>query len=155
MELEIQKGTFDPEDENIIDQIMEKLETWFSKSKMEEGSTSWRGLRDMRRGKNESIHDYIIRYETAESDVKANAGDISDEILVIQLLDSINLEPIERQNILASTKYEDNPNYYEYIKKAINLLKGALVESVKSSEKEDEKSDVLIAHETEKDPEVF
>ena len=52
IELEVQKGDIDPESDNVIQQIIEKLENWFAKPRMEKGASSWRNLRDMRRGIN-------------------------------------------------------------------------------------------------------
>ena len=150
IELEVQKGNLDPENENVVEMIIQRLEQWFGKTRIEEGSGSWRGFRDMRREENESVHDFVVRYETAEADVKANAGDISDNILVIQLLDCINVSTMERQNIVANVKYENNPDYYEDIKKSIKLLKGSLVDDKKEVSKKDnptkeqEKDDVFF-----------
>ena len=80
IELEVQKGNLNPEDEDVVLQIISRLETWFGKPRLEEGSNAWRVLRDMRRKSDESIHDFIVKFETAESNVKANVGDLSDEI---------------------------------------------------------------------------
>ena len=103
---------------------------------MEIGSVAWRELRDMRQTENEDIHEYILKWETAEANVKANAGEISDEILVIQLLDSVNVTTMERQNIVSYVRYENNSDYYKDIKKAVKLLKGSLVANKMLSEKD-------------------
>ena len=54
----------------------------------------------------------------------------------------MNLSPIERQNIVANVKYENNPDYYEDIKKAVKLLEGSLLES-----KTDDKNDPSVEKE--------
>ena len=74
---------------------------------------------DLRRKQNKSIHDFIICHDTAVADVKVKAGEISDEILAIQLLDSINLNSIERQNIVANVKFKNNQDFYEDVNKSI------------------------------------
>ena len=89
IELEVQKNNLDPEDRNIIDRIILKLEQWFGKTKIDEGSDAWRTFRDIKQKSNESVHEFVIRYETAEANVKANAGEISNDILVIQFLANV------------------------------------------------------------------
>ena len=50
-------------------------------------------------------------------------------ILAIQLLDTVDVDNVQRQNILANVKYdENNSEIYEDMKKSIELLKESLVE---------------------------
>ena len=52
IELEVQKGNLNPEDTDIVAKIVSKLEEWFGKPRLEEGSEAWRILRDMKRKSN-------------------------------------------------------------------------------------------------------
>ena len=134
--MEVHRNNIDPEDKDVIEKVIEKLEIWFGKPKIENGSDHWRILRDIKRGETESMHDFVIQYETAESNVKAFEREISNEILAIKLLDSIYVNEMERQNIVSHVKFEDNPNFYEDMKKSAKLLKGSLVEGKKKDSEE-------------------
>ena len=43
---------------------------------------------------------------------------------------------MERQNVVAHVKFENNDKFYEVIKKAVKLLKGSIVEGPKEKSSE-------------------
>ena len=45
IELEEQNGILNPENENIIQDIIEKMQKWYGKTKTEEASDAWRDFR--------------------------------------------------------------------------------------------------------------
>ena len=70
IELEEQNGDLKPENEDIILKIVEKLEKWFGKTKIDEASDSWESFIDLKRTNDEKLDDFLLRFETAESKLR-------------------------------------------------------------------------------------
>ena len=136
IELEEQNGLIDPENENIIKDIIEKMQKWFGKTKVDEASDTWRTFRDMKRSKEENIDKFLLRFETVESKLKCSAVELPNLILALQLLESVNVNTDQRRSILVHVKVENVDTVYEDMKSSMRLLKGNLVEGKSNSPSE-------------------
>ena len=136
IEMAVQNKQLNPEDEDIIDKIVLKLEEWFGKPRLDLATVSWRTINSMRRRPGEDVGSYINRFEAAYADLKCSASDLPEDILTIILLDGLNLDMNQRQNIVAKIQFEDNPSLFEDAKKAIKILMGPVVSNpeINSSE---------------------
>ena len=128
VELEVQNGMMDPEDENVINNVSTKLQKWFGKTRVDEASEAWDLFVDIKRAKDENIDAFLLRFETIESQMKSSAVDIPNTILALQLLKSIDVSSNQKQNILVHVDIDDPDTNYEKLKSSIRLLKGCLVE---------------------------
>ena len=116
---------------------MGKLIEWFGKTKLDEASEAWMMFKDIKRDDHEDVDKFILRFETAESNLRCSELEVPQEILAIQLINSINVDKAQKQNIVANVKYENNKSVYSDMKKSIKLLKGCLVED-KSKDADDD-----------------
>ena len=125
---EAQNGYLKPEEDDIIEKVIEKLETWFGKTKIDEASDAWINFRDMKRSKDEKIDSFLLRYETSESKLRNSEVPLANTVLALQLLDRANLNSDQRSNVLTHVKIE---NMYDDMKASLRLFKGSLVENLK------------------------
>ena len=65
LELEEHNGLIDPEHENIIIDIIVKMNKWFGKTKVDETTDSWRSYIKLKRLNSENIDKFPLRYETS------------------------------------------------------------------------------------------
>ena len=70
IELEVQNGTLDTSDDVVVKEIPEKMKKWFGKTKVDEASEAWKSFIKIKRNKNESIDDFLFRFDTAESKLR-------------------------------------------------------------------------------------
>ena len=134
VELEVQNQKLDPEDENVIPNVILKLQNWFGKTRVDEASESWKGFRDIKRSTNEKIDTFLHRFETIEAQLKSSINEIPNLILALQLLDSVDVTSDQKQNILVHVDIDNPDTVYEEIKTSLRLLKGSLVEDTKEGE---------------------
>ena len=113
----------DPENENIILEIVEKMTQWFGKTKIDEASDAWREFKDIKRANEENIDKFLLRYETADSKLKNTAVGMPNLILAIQLMEAANVTVDQRRNILAHVKMDNHDSVYEDMKSALRLMK--------------------------------
>ena len=140
VELEEHNGYLKPEEDDIISKVIEKLETWFGKTKIDEASEDWKTFRDIKRSNDEKIDPFILRFETAESKVRNSAVPLPNVVLALQLIDTVNVTSDQRSNILTQVKMENTDTVYDEMKGALRLFKGNLVEdniAVKNDKDED------------------
>ena len=110
IELEVQNGTLDPESMNVIDDIITKFGQWFGKPRVEQCVDSWIKYLALKRNPNESVEDFIVKYETAEAYLKCDAVELPKLLGAIQLVIAINVSDAERWNILIIIKFDGNIN---------------------------------------------
>ena len=91
IELEEQNGMINPEDENVVPDIIEKMTKWFGKTKVDEASDAWRDFKDIKRKIDEKIDEFLLRLETAESKLRNTAVELPNLILVLQLIEAANV----------------------------------------------------------------
>ena len=139
IELEEHNGLINPEHENIINDISEKLNTWFGKTKVDEASDAWRTFKDIKRASGENVDKFLLKYETAESKLINSAVELPKLILAIQLLEAANVDINQRRNILVHVKFENQETVYDDMKSSLRLFKGALVERTEEEELPTEK----------------
>ena len=137
IELEEQNNLINPEDENVIKEIILKRDKWFGKPKLDEACEAWKDFKDIKRDKNEAVDDFILKYETCESNLKCSEVELPQLILALQLLESLNIYEDRKRNVLANIKMENSTTNYEDIKTAVRLLKGSIVEGNKKKSDED------------------
>ena len=140
IELEVQNGTLDTSDDAVVKEITEKMKKWFGKTKVDEASESWRNFMKIKRNKNESIDDFLFRFETAESKLRQAACQIPNLILMLQLLEAVDIKSDQKQNVLVHVKTENTEQVYEDLKSSLRLLKGSLTDNHRENE-EDNKND--------------
>ena len=131
VELEVQNNKLDPENENIITNVIKKLKHWFGKTKIDEASEAWEKFVDIKRNNEEHIDSFLLRFETIESQLISSAVPIPNTILSLQLLKSVNVSGDQRQNILLNVSLDNTDTVYDEMKTSIRLLKGNLLESKK------------------------
>ena len=144
IELEAQNQMIDPSANDVIVVVIEKMKTWFGQTKIDEASEAWRTFRDIVRNKEESISDFLFRYETAESKMRQTAVNIPNKILMLQLLEAVDVKSDQRQNILVNVKIENEDTVYDDLKASIRLLKGSLVENSVETKKDASKDEEEI-----------
>ena len=128
IELEEQNGLIDPEKENVIKDVIEKMIKWYGKTRIDEASEAWRDFRNIKRYNEEKIDKFLLRFETLESKLKSSAVELPNLILALQLLESVNVNSDQKRNILVHVKVEHVDTVYEEMKSSLRLLKGNLVE---------------------------
>ena len=84
VELEVQNGLLDPSEEEVIKKLVDKLDSWFGKTKMDESCESWKKFISIVREKDEKVDKFLLRYETVESDLKCSQVGVSQIALAIQ-----------------------------------------------------------------------
>ena len=119
----VQNKQLNPEDSNIIQNIIHKLQEWFGKSRLDLLSVAWREINLVKKGSDEKLDVFMNRFDAAYLKLKCSVSGLPDEILTIMFLDGMNLDNIQKQNIVSEVKFEDNPNLFEDVKKAVNCLK--------------------------------
>ena len=129
VELEEQNGLINPDNENIIKTVIERLEKWFGKTKVDEASEAWKSFKDMKRSSGENLDEFLLRFETVESKLKCSAVELPNLILALQLLESVNVNSDQRRHILVHVKIENTDTVYDDMKSSIRLMKGSLVEN--------------------------
>ena len=136
VELEIRNKIVNPADDAVIKILIPKMKKWFRKPFIDTAATSWRVFIHLLREHGENIHDFILRFETAEADLKLSNVEVTPLTLAIHLLEAINVDENQKRNIISKVTFEDNPNVYENVKDAIKLLEGSLVTKEKSDKSE-------------------
>ena len=136
VELEIRNKIVNPADDAVIKILIPKMKKWFGKPFIDTAATSWRVFIHLLREHGENIHDFILRFETAEADLKLSNVEVTPLTLAIHLLEAINVDENQKRNIISKVTFEDNPNVYENVKDAIKLLEGSLVTKEKSDKSE-------------------
>ena len=138
IELEEQNGFLKPEEADIIERVIEKLEKWFGKTKIDEASDSWEKFIEMKRSDTEKIDEFLLRFETSESQLRNSAVELPNMVLSLQLLKSVNVTSDQRRNILAQIKFENSDTIYDDLKSSMRLMKGSLVEGRANDDKNKE-----------------
>ena len=138
IDLEVRNGVIDPDDEEVITKVAEKLEDIFGKPKMDEILENWDAFSEMMRKKDEEIEPFMLKFDTAEAALRAVDCPLDKKILSLILLKAINVDKHEKRNIVSNLNMESE-SLYEDLKSSIRLNKGSLVEGVKK--KPTEKSD--------------
>ena len=111
--------------------MIQNLQKWFGKTETDKFFGSWKEFIEIHKEENESFDDFILRYDTIDSKLKSCNENISQRALACHLVYKLDVNEQQKQNILSSVKFENNPNVFEDIKGAIRLLKGSLVEGSK------------------------
>ena len=106
IELEVQNEELNPDDEDIITKIVEKLHKWFGKPEIDRAFLSWNEVISMKRKDNESIGEFILRYETAEAKLRCSATALPLLLLAIHLIQSLNVDEAERRLIVSNIKFD-------------------------------------------------
>ena len=143
IELEVLNGNLQTSDEGVVKEITEKLKKWFGKTKVDEASEAWKIFIKIKRSKNESIDDFLFRFETAESKLRQAACRIPNLILMLQLLEAVDIKSDQKQNVLVHVKTENSEEVYEDLKSSLRLLKGTLTENpIEDNERNDSEEEV-------------
>ena len=131
IELEEQNGLIDPEADDVIEEIIFKMEIWFGKPKLDEACDAWRDFIALKREESDPVDEFLLKFETNESNLKCSATGLPKLILALQLVESMNISEDQRRNVMANVKIENHETIYDDIKTAIRQLKGSIVEDCK------------------------
>ena len=131
IELEIQTGSLNPFDDDIISKLLVKMREWFGKPQINTAMDSYMKFINKRRGKDEDLDKFILEFDTNLSELKCSMCELPEQVKAFQLLISMNLNERECQNILTNIKLQNVDNIYSDVKNSIKLLKGSLVTSAK------------------------
>ena len=144
IELEEQNKLIEPESENVVAEIITKMEKWFGKPKLDQACDAWRQFKEIKRGESEPVDDFLLKFETSESNLKCSAVGLPQLLLALQLVESMNISDDQKRNILANVKMENHETIYDDIKTSIRLLKGTIVEGYRKKDtKEDDEVNYL------------
>ena len=121
----------DPEADDVIEEIIFKMEKWFGKPKLDEACDAWRDFIALKREESDPVDEFLLKFETNESNLKCSATGLPKLILALQLVESMNISEDQRRNVMANVKIENHETIYDDIKTAIRLLKGSIVEGSK------------------------
>ena len=109
IEMAVQSNLLDPQDPQVIQKIIIKLEEWYGKSNLDSGTTSWRELNGIKRKDGEDVSLYLNRFDAANANLKCTTPtSLPDEILTIMILDGLNVDSIQRQNIVSKIQFDNN-----------------------------------------------
>ena len=89
------------------------METWFGKPKLDEACEAWKEFKNIKREESEAVDKFILKYETCESNLKCSVVELSQLILALQLVGSLNVSKDQKRNILANIKIENTDTIYE------------------------------------------
>ena len=117
----------DPASENIVALLIQLMKDWFGRPYVDELSIFWKAFIHILRKKGEEIGAFLLKFETAEVNLKCSNVQLSPLTIAIHLLEAINVDENQRRNIISNIKFDDNPDVYTDLKKAIKLLEGTLV----------------------------
>ena len=65
-----------PDDDDVIKIVIDKLEKWYGKTKIHEASEAWKEFKNIKRNVGESIDDFLLRFDTIESKLKSTATEL-------------------------------------------------------------------------------
>ena len=115
--------------EDVVKKVIEKLETWFGKTKIDEACEAWNTFKEIKRNDSEKIDEFLLRFDTAESKLRNTVVQLPNLILPLQLIDSVDVSADQKRNILANVKNVEDPDtILDDMKSSLRLLKGSLVE---------------------------
>ena len=100
----VQNKQLNPEEPNIIQNIIHKLQEWFGKSRLDLLSVAWREINLVKKGSDEKLDVFMNRFDAAYLKLKCSVSGLPDEILTIMFLDGMNLDNIQKQNIVSKVK---------------------------------------------------
>ena len=129
--LEVRNKAIEPQDPDIIPKMIANLHKWFGKTKTDQFFGAWKDFIEIKLTDGKTIEEFIIRFDTIDSKLKSTNEALSQRALACHMIYKLDLEENQKQNILASIKFENNPNVYEDVKSSIHRLKGSLVRSSK------------------------
>ena len=113
--------------EKIVDLVIKTL----GKSSLESASEAWKGFIELKQAKDESIRDYILRFELLEANVQNAKLPIPSTALVMQLLMSSNLSSMSKENVLAKVDMDNLADLHLNVKKTMRELKSLANTDVK------------------------
>ena len=131
VELEEQNGLINPDDDDVVTIVIDKLEKWYGKTKIHEASEAWKEFKNIKRNDGESIDDFLLRFDTVESKLKSTATELPALVSTLHLLEAVDVSSDQRQNILVNVNVENTDTILDELKSSLRLLKGNLVETTK------------------------
>ena len=84
IELAVQNKEVDPEEDEVIDKLLTKLEKWFGKTKIDEASDAWIDFITLKRATDEDTDKFLLRFETSEANLKYSMAEIFNPNIEVQ-----------------------------------------------------------------------
>ena len=125
--MEVRNKSVDPNSPDIIQIMITNLKKWFGRTETEKFFRTWKEFIDFKVDEEETVDDFLLRYDTIDSQLKSCDETLSQRTLACHLISKLNVDELQKQNVLTKVKFEDNQNVFEDVKSAIRLLKGSLV----------------------------
>ena len=80
-----------PDDDDVIKIVIDKLEKWYGKTKIHEASEAWKEFKNIKRNVGESIDDFLLRFDTIESKLKSTATELPALVSTLHLLETVDV----------------------------------------------------------------
>ena len=122
----VENEAFDKKDANVVTKMLDLIKEKLSKTDMEKSTEAWLNFMDIKQKKDESIKDYVARYEQAETKLKNVQIKIPNKALAIHLMQKSNLESQSKENVLTKVDLEDESKIYSTMMKSMRELKSKL-----------------------------
>ena len=71
-----QNKSLDPNDSNVVTEIIKRFETWFGKPKVQQADEACRKFLATKIEPSETVAEFIIKYEAAEAELKCSAVEL-------------------------------------------------------------------------------
>ena len=102
---------------------------------------TWLEVLGLKRGENEDITKYLLRFDTICAKLQQSAVPLPNALLSLHLLHSLNIDEMQRRCIVSNISL-DSETVLDDMKTAVRLLKSSIVEkNVKKPEPEDKVDD--------------
>ena len=73
---------------------------------------SWKELIELKMEKGESVEEFILRLDSIDSKLKASNEKLSQRALACHLVYKLELNDMEKQNIISNVRFDENENVY-------------------------------------------
>ena len=86
-----------PPIDNILNLVLKTL----GKCNLESASEAWKDFIELKQNKDESVRDYVLRFENTESELRNARLPIPSPALAMQILLKSNLTSMSKENVLS------------------------------------------------------
>ena len=83
------------------------------KPKIDQACEAWKENKEVKRKEAESVDDFLLRFETIESNLKCSVVKLPQLILALQLVETLKISEDQKRNILTNVKMENTDTIYD------------------------------------------
>ena len=110
--------------EDGLDKLIIFLDEHLGKDDLADSIEKYDDFEDYKRGKNDSISDYISKFDSKYQRIKKKKMTLPEEILAFKLLKCANITTAERKLVLTGMDYSDRATLYSQAKSSLKKFKG-------------------------------